>query len=266
MLGKLLKYELKASARSFVPLYLGIIIASILLSFTANGEMDIVSVTLGVLTGGLFIALMMVTIIVIIQRFRKNLLGDEGYLMFTLPVGSKILIISKCLSSVIYSVLSTIVSIIAMFIIIFNATGAFEGQYFGELSSIWQEIVRSMPDILMFTLVMLLSLITMILSIYLALSIGQLPPFNEHRVLTAFIAYFGIGIVVNLIQALVAKVVPALGYMNSLTGNYAYNYGRETFHLFNDSQMWVAVGWTVLEIALYFFATSYILDKKLNLE
>lgn len=56
-------------------------------------------------------ALGVLTIVVTIQRFRKNLLGDEGYLMFTLPVSTSSLILSKCITALIYAVLSFIVAV-----------------------------------------------------------------------------------------------------------------------------------------------------------
>ena len=34
----------------------------------------------------LIISISAITLIIMVQRFYKNLLGDEGYLMFTLPV------------------------------------------------------------------------------------------------------------------------------------------------------------------------------------
>jgi hypothetical protein len=46
------------------------------------------------------------TLIVLIQRFYKNLLGDEGYLMFTLPVQSWSHILSKLAVSMLWTVVS----------------------------------------------------------------------------------------------------------------------------------------------------------------
>ena len=79
MLGKLLKYELKSTAKFFVPMYFAILAITTLNSIfirknvfmEAQGIMNMV-------IGGLFIAITTLTIVIIVKRFKKNLLGDEG--------------------------------------------------------------------------------------------------------------------------------------------------------------------------------------------
>ena len=111
MLGKLMKYELKACGRIFVPLYVAILVVAAIIGVFSNTESFQVASILIFILMALFIGLMVVTIVLIIQRFKKSLLEDEGYLMFTLPVSIKNLILSKYLTSLIYIILSTIIAI-----------------------------------------------------------------------------------------------------------------------------------------------------------
>ena len=111
MLGKLMKYELKACGRIFVPLYVAILVVAAIIGVFSNTESFQVASILIFILMALFIGLMVVTIVLIIQRFKKSLLEDEGYLMFTLPVSIKNLILSKYLTSLIYIILSTIITI-----------------------------------------------------------------------------------------------------------------------------------------------------------
>src|SRR5690554_3907592 len=102
MLGKLLKHEIKATSRLFLPMFASVILVALINKvvsspFEQNGlsfslvirGSDLMSLIqlFSVLT---FILLLLVAIgmsfFVMIQRFYKNLLRDEGYLMFTLPV------------------------------------------------------------------------------------------------------------------------------------------------------------------------------------
>lgn len=55
---------------------------------------------------GLFMAAFVLTLIIQIQRFSKNLLGDEGYLMFTLPASVSQHITAKLVVAVLLDVLS----------------------------------------------------------------------------------------------------------------------------------------------------------------
>ena len=88
---KLLKYEWKACARICLPLYgamlLMSVVSALMTTESAQNIMDgIPTAILGMLYFALLIAVFVVTAVILIQRFYKNLLGDEGYLMFTLPV------------------------------------------------------------------------------------------------------------------------------------------------------------------------------------
>ena len=86
MLGKLIKYEFKATGRTFLPLYGAILLVALIQRFLGRNNKGVFEElnTLGNFTNlalvGLFIALVVITLIVTIQRFQKNLLSDEGYL------------------------------------------------------------------------------------------------------------------------------------------------------------------------------------------
>lgn len=118
MLGKLMKYELKACGRIFVPLYVAILVVAAISGIFSNTQSFQVASILIFILMALFIGLMVVTIVLIIQRFKKSLLEDEGYLMFTLPVSIKNLILSKYLTSLIYIILSTIIAILSFVLIL----------------------------------------------------------------------------------------------------------------------------------------------------
>ena len=131
MLGKLLKYELKATSRVFVPLYIAILVVSIVNGLSLNLEIFNIQGLATIILMCLFISLFVITIVVTIQRFNKNLLKDEGYLMFTLPVSSKYLVLSKYLTSLIWTFLSFIVALLSFTIIFTIATyGDFNTWYY----------------------------------------------------------------------------------------------------------------------------------------
>ena len=88
---KLLKYEWKACARTCLPLYgvliLMSLISRILYVIPKNTSLYFMLPAISsMLYMGVMMAAFVVTAVILIQRFYKNLLGSEGYLMFTLPV------------------------------------------------------------------------------------------------------------------------------------------------------------------------------------
>jgi hypothetical protein len=126
MLRKLFKYEIKATARLFIPLYLTLLVFSLINRFllpisrldSSPSTLYHMAFTIGMSLYVLLIAgTMLITLFVMIQRFYKNLLGDEGYLMFTLPVQSWKHLLCKLFTSMGWTLISSIVAICSVLII-----------------------------------------------------------------------------------------------------------------------------------------------------
>lgn len=89
MTGKLLKYELKATARVMLPLYLVMLLATLVMAVNLDSGKVNNFILNTIINAAFFIAVFVCFVVgtlMILQRFYKNLLGSEGYLMFTLPV------------------------------------------------------------------------------------------------------------------------------------------------------------------------------------
>ena len=113
MLKKLLKYEFKATARTYGGMYLALLAASVLFGGSVwrwnSTNSDAYSTLVGLLSlvyTAVIIGTVVVTIMTIVQRFYRNLLGREGYLMHTLPVTETQLVTSKLISSTVWSLCS----------------------------------------------------------------------------------------------------------------------------------------------------------------
>ena len=83
----------------------------------ANTLVSIVGTITGFMYISIFIALVAATVIIVILRFYKGLLGDEGYLMHTLPVKPWQLITSKGLVAAGVVLLSIIVAMVSLAIL-----------------------------------------------------------------------------------------------------------------------------------------------------
>ena len=130
MLGKLIKHETRATSRIFLPLYGALLILTIFTKLVmAIGAPDFFSemassnkvaeIILGIsftLYFILIVGISVMTLVMIIQRFYKNLFTDEGYLMFSLPVKTWELVLSKLLVGMIWSAVCTIMIVLTFFI------------------------------------------------------------------------------------------------------------------------------------------------------
>ena len=94
MLKQLLKYEFKATGRTYGGLYLALVALAVLSGFSlrSSSKDDFASLLLFAYMV-VAVAVAVVSVMTIVTRFTRNLLGREGYLMHTLPVTESQLIL-----------------------------------------------------------------------------------------------------------------------------------------------------------------------------
>ncbi len=280
MLGKLLKYELKSTARYFIPLYIALIALTILNRFTLY-LYTLDSLLLGILETFLMgayvltiIGTIVVTFVLIIVRFYKNLLTDEGYLTHTLPVKASCHINCKIISAFIWTILS-VVMVVVSFLILFadsnTIPSAFKtiAEFFEEVSElgILPNIIFS---IIIFILVMLISLFYNISMTYCSLSIGSL--FNKHKILGAIGGYFIISYTVQIISTIATLLIARFLFWDFLDISYDISSSSEIVQVFSsligpfNSLMIISGVFSLIFSVIFYMLSNYILSKKLNLE
>lgn len=262
MLSKLLKYEFKATARSLIPLYLALItisfIEKIFMEIDSNSFFGGILLVISTSIYAFVIAAsFVVTLVIIIKRFRKNLLLDEGYLMNTLPVKPWENIMSKLILAIFWSIVSGIVGVLSVFILVYENgifakifTGFYE--YFSEGYTQLGILVYIVPA--EFIIFIVISLIKEIALIYASICIGNL--LNKRKVLGGFGAYIGI----NTIESCIVSI---------------FNFHKETQVIldgvngvFNGIVISSAIGilTEMVLLVVYFCITNYILKNRLNLQ
>lgn len=161
MLKKLLKYDFKCSARKIIPItivYLAVtLVTTLFLNFGDDDNMLIAvlgamfSTAFGFMTFGMAIFGYGISV----GRFKKNYYSDEGYLMNTLPVTAKSLILSKLLNSLIWGVISGVVSFAGIMIMMI-------GDGFKEFIRAMEMIIKeifSSPSSVVLALTMLINVV-----------------------------------------------------------------------------------------------------------
>ena len=259
MLWKLLKYDFRAMWKQFAIIWPAALVIALVNRFTlpfeqnqsnfALGDSGLLAViTMSVFMGVLF-AMFVASMVFILKRFYQGLLGDEGYLMNTLPVHTWQLVASKLVCALFVTAANTVIAVFAMFLLFpINWSELFHLE-------LWQFIFSGLarhPDTLLylleFCLLMLVSLALGLTLVYLSMAIGHL--FARRRVLMSVVAFFAIDIVCNI----VTNTLSRLGLFNGL-------FGLEDHLVF-----WAGILLLLIPTALFFWGTSYILKNRLNLE
>ena len=277
MTGKLMKYEIKSSGKLMLMIWAALIIASILFSlsinvlgnttaaYDTNGYgilVGIIGTVTGLLYFAMFIALIVATMLVIILRFYKGLLGDEGYLMHTLPVKPWQLITSKGIVAAGIVFASIIVGLISIMVIAGVTSVEVIPEFFDFMGDVWDADHRYMLIMAELLILIILSVLKSIYQVYAALAIGQLA--NKHRILLAIGAYIGISIAVTVLFMVTVMSTDKLGVL-SFAVKWIDSVGDDIFAV---SQMGIVTLFllTAIQLAGFHVIAERILATRLNLQ
>ena len=262
---KLLKYEWKACARTCLPMYAAVLLLALVNRLTMKDQVQelfhgIPTALMGLLYFGVMVAVFVVTAVILIQRFYKNLLGDEGYLMFTLPVTVSQHIWAKTIIAVAMSVLSVIAAILSIGIL-GGGVGIIQGA-----ATVMQGLVQRPNEFVVgLEIVIWLLILTVVgtLFIYLCMALGHLA--KKHRVLMAVVWYFVLSTVLQFLFMFFIMGVgnlPLEGFWMALNDFFRGVGVAGTIHI---GMITLCLG-TAAVGAVFFLGTRYILKNKLNLE
>ena len=225
----------------------------------------------------LLIAPAIVLLIYTALRFYRNLFTDEGYLMHTLPVKKWELITAKGLVAVIWNVITTITTLLAVFLVVLlismssryggvtwaDLTESF-AQYFHEAIPIVKEMFR-MP-VWMVALLFLGSFIVgafyNTLLLYASVSIGHL--WKKHPMAGTVLSYIGFYLAISFLTSAFS-----INSLNLTMGNIFFAsdstvyaaMGDYILSVLGDSYLVSAIG-----ILVFYSITEWIMSHKLNLD
>lgn len=266
MLSKLIGYEFRATRRIFIPAYLALLALSVLnaVSFALTSSLDHLSLPSGVLMAVYVVSIMAVAILSLaymIVRFYQNLLGDEGYLMFTLPVRPSQLLWSKAIVSTVWMAVSVILCTVSILIITFSgliADGVF-GEFLQEMMILWNRLESQfgggfLVGISLEAIVCgLVGVIAFCMHVYAALSLGQL--FHRFRLGMSFVMYVLCSVVEQVVFTLLGNIASELNLFPDLSIAAGVASG-----------LLVMILWSAITAVVYFMISNYLLSRKLNLQ
>lgn len=217
MLGKLLKQDFRATARIMLPLYVAVPVLGLFtglitrlcenqVNFWANAFSALVSLVFSLA----LIAAVVTTVVLMILRFYRNLMTDEGYLMFTLPVSTTELIFSKLIVSVAWF-LGTI-AVDALGLLISGRFGTYQSGFRFQFTYVLGVPITGAQSAWLITEAVVFALLCCIaacLMTYAAMAIGQ--SFKKNKGLMSVVFFFVLWIGTRMVLTLIFGVVYGLG-------------------------------------------------------
>jgi len=294
MLKTLFKHEMRATAKTFMWLYIAFVVIAVvnvlvspLSPFNAGAEGAVYShgpesvmapQTVAISAPSILQTLLMIlyflaiaaiavaTLVIVILRFYRNLLGDEGYLMMTLPVSRENNILSKLLVAAIWNICTGVLIFLSLMLLF--------SRNLGDISnSITQAINMGAPVDRWITLGVVALVVTCfssVLMLYAAMAIG--PNLLKNRVGGSILAFIIIYIASQFIMlGVLIGVANSYGGLNLWTASGPADMGRNAEFAFTQTDniiTAISIGCIIASAAIgvcCWFLTRYMLKRKLNL-
>lgn len=266
MLKKLYKHEFYSLFRSLLPIYAALFGFSVLsrLVYLVKTENSIINTfkTLAVIGYVLtIIAVFIVGIVIVVTRFYRNLLSNEGYLTFSLPFTATQHIVCKLICGA--------VTVAVDFVLVFFSLAVLgigtkaENDFIKFLPELfkaffnygeWPQLTLLIAEIAVFAIITLLEALLMF---YAAIAIGQQ---FKNRVGASVIAYICLYAASQIISLIFMSFIFAFGSASGFE-NYL-NSGISAVSLL----LLLPIVFSALLGTAYFLITRYFLSRKLNLE
>lgn len=267
MLGKLFKYDFKAVSRYLIPLFGLLLVSTCGTKLTLElPENIIVNIFRTLFIFAYVISLIAIAVgamIILMLHFYKNLMTDQGYLSFTLPVTPTSHLLSKLLNGTLWILLTFLAILLSVLLLVAGHVGASEWAIikdaFSELMAELNLMGFQKSQLLFYLIIFpLAGAIGSQISIYFCICAGQL--FSGHRVIGAFVFYFAVYVVNQIGQAILLLL------NNNIFEDLAYSPTALSAGKVVGSMLIESLLFSIVLYIIQFFLARYLLNRKLNLE
>ena len=256
MLSKLLKYELRASGRILLPVYALLLASAGCCSLFYKLAADhpyrtgAASVLMGLLNMAFCIFVVAtgaITALLMIYRFYKNYMTDEGYLMFTLPVNRHQLIWAKLLSALLYTAASAVAVTLSILLVLLPIAdwSGFWGDLGELLSSITESLHFGVPGPLLLLWIAVLAILTV---------------FSDHKILLSVVFFIAFSL------AMQAAGLSSFAFQLTVGEQIIETSGSAAFLLDGTRFLVIDSIETLVACGVFYTLTWYNLQKRLNLQ
>lgn len=280
MLGKLLRNEFKNTYKTMLVFYLSAIVSTILgcvlfrldplpqKSEATKNLINILEITFMLSYFIVVILLVLITYILMCERFYKSMYSDQGYLTHTLPVSPLSNLNARLITSLVWLLLSGIVLILSIFSLTISS---FSGGFYETLRSMsYRGLDRfcmgyfgwHFPATLLILLLFIITAcLNALLLIFAALSLGQLA--NLHKIRAAV----GIGVAFGFLEQIVGTIVmiKVSGTTVSVTSDMSFEQIQASIITTSQHMIWVMIAMFSVFAAVYYAVCAVITKKHVNL-
>ena len=267
MFGKVMKQELRANSLLYG------VASAIALLFAFATIMNRRAMVLDylmqapLLISGCTIAIVVLVLLFLVHtalRYQKSMYGNEGYLIFSLPVSSVELITGKYAASALWGIIVCVLCGLLCFSILYGAVEPSATELFWtEVGRIWaMDGIRS--SMILIAVSLTLSMLETVAILYLAITVAHLPFIRKGNGIFALIFFFGI----SYVEGKVLEFIPSLStaYIEKTMTAIINNADLDAFFQGIRSFLLPAAITTVVMTVIYLAVTIFLARKYTSIQ
>lgn len=269
MLMKLMKHEFRATGRIMLPMYLILLVTAVGANLATKGFLssrypvvEVIYALLAISFGFAIFGVFILSFVLMLQRFYKNLLQDEGYLMLTLPVSIHQHIWAKLIVSSVWFIATMIMVTLASMIMAYDVRvlrevpGAISIFFHGMRLLSPHEALNGSALLIESGVLFFLMLVAFCLQFYAALAAGHSLPAHKMAASVAFFFVFLFAIIF-----LGSSLMIAADEWNL----FHFEWDPDPLTAVHVAML-IANGFVVAYGAIFYGITTFFLKRRLNLE
>lgn len=276
MLGKLIKYEMKALMRYLIPFCVVMValFGAMVIGFASKFE-TVIDMSVGLIFMVSIMWMLIGGFIVVFVRFNQGMFSDESYLIHTTPVSANKILLSKLISHTLLIVAYVVVILVIGFGILF-VTAAKTSSI--EWYSAWNRIIETIGprEIMVGLLLVIAGLVSTaegILFSYATVSVANLQMFKSHKKLAGAIFFIGVSEIVTYIEDAIGVYGGGNGLLEGIFGSNATHNGYfysvttqgGTIGAF-QSILLITIVVGLVKGIIWYLGSYYVVSNKLNLD
>lgn len=272
MFGKLIKHEIRHSARYNLVIYIVALAVSLVMGVslvTESTALGTVSCFAIYVTG---LATVVVTLVSVIKNFYDTLFARQGYLTLTLPVKGSALLISKVLVSFLWIIIGFFIMALSWILIFFYVREQTQDSFdVIKILMFDSGLLELLPSgavvakvVIVFALIALTTILTYVSYIYFAVTVANTRSFQSHPKFFGGLTFFAVMLVISRLNNILTTKVPVTFFVTSEKAFFAF----EPMGAIEGAFVSYGVGGTIftgIVAVILLVCTAYIIEHKVNI-
>lgn len=249
MFSKLLKYDLRATARIIPFSYLALAVLYIVafaIRFTVGYD-NLVAYALPILVfAAADVAMLILTVVLVIAHYHRTMFGQTAYFTHTVPASKSLIFFSKFLTSFIWLLLSIVLFFAGLLGVVTLASANP-----GETLNSCMDLVKMIPASLtaLFGVIVAAQFVLFISAVTGCITLANVVPFAKNNIAFSFVFYIVFSVIQNIIDTVALLFIP-LGFSYSLTDGTKFIFESMITYWSPNASIQMGLGSAVVDILM----------------